>query len=198
MRSAINVWAFPAEWPMPRVLALARDAGYEAIEPDYGPNGRLTAESTDAEARALRQQCLDAGLAISSLASGVFWQVNLLSDDDAERAEAKAHVRHMVRLGAALEVDTLLIVPGFVGPFEAGPPVIADYEATYERAVAAVVPTTQNLHPGESMAGLLVYRQFKPKTKRYQLDIQITTGNGDVAKVSAPYRRVKKNRGDEP
>jgi hexulose-6-phosphate isomerase len=136
MRSAINVWAFPADWPMPRVLAMAKDAGYEAIEPDYGPKGRLTAESTDVEARALRQQCLDAGLAISSLASGVFWQVNLLSDDDAERTAAKTHVRHMVRLGAALEADTLLIVPGFVGPFEAGPPVIADYEATYERAIA--------------------------------------------------------------
>lgn len=136
MRSAINIWAFPADWPMGKNLRLARDAGFEAIELDYGPGRPLGPETPDAEARALRQRCLDAGLAVSSLASGVFWRVNLLSDDDAERAAAKTHARHMLRLGAALGVDTLLIVPGFIGPFEAGAPVIADYEATYERALA--------------------------------------------------------------
>jgi L-ribulose-5-phosphate 3-epimerase len=135
MRSAINIWAFPRDWPVEKVLWLARDAGFEALEPDYGPGRPLHAGSTEADARALRRRCQDAGLAISSLASSVFWQVNLLSDDAGERAAAKAHVRHMVRLGAALEVDALLIVPGFVGPFEAGPPVVADYEVTYRRAV---------------------------------------------------------------
>jgi hexulose-6-phosphate isomerase len=135
MRSAINIWAFPADWAMGQILSLARDAGFEAIELDYGPGRPLNASSTLQEARALRRQCADAGLAVSSMASGVFWQVNLLSDDDAVRAEAKGHVRHMVRLGAALGVDALLIVPGFVGPFESGPPVVADYERAYDRAV---------------------------------------------------------------
>ena len=41
----------------------------------------------------------------------------------------------MIRLGAALEVDTLLIVPGSAGPFEAGAPRVADYEIAYNRAV---------------------------------------------------------------
>ncbi len=150
MKSAINIWAFPAEWPMERILAVAGEAGFEAIELDYGlPYRRgeeraraaqgvghpLCPETTDDGARATRQQCLDAGLDVSSLASGVFWQVNLLSDDEAERAEAKGHVRHMIRLGAALGVDALLIVPGYIGPFEAGPPVVADYQVAYERAV---------------------------------------------------------------
>ena len=135
MKSAINIWAFPADWPMARVLDTARDAGFEAFEPDYGFDRPLHPESTEAEARALRRQCVEAGLEVSSLASGIFWQVNLLSDDDAERQQAKGHVRNMVRLGAALEVDTLLIVPGFVGPFEAGAPVVADYEAAYNRAL---------------------------------------------------------------
>jgi L-ribulose-5-phosphate 3-epimerase len=120
---------------MDRILALAKEAGFEAIELDYGLGRPLRAESSDEEARALRQQCLDAGLEVSSLASGIFWRVNLLSDDVDERSQAKEHVRHMVRLGAALEVDALLIVPGFVGPFESGPPVVADYQVVYDRAV---------------------------------------------------------------
>jgi len=135
MKSAINVWAFPSDWPMEGILTLAKDAGFAAIELDYGPGRPLHAQSTEEEARALRQHCLDAGLAVCSLASGVFWRVNLLSDQDDERARAKAHVRHMLRLGAALEVDTLLIVPGFVGPFEAGAPVVADYKVAYHRAL---------------------------------------------------------------
>lgn len=68
----------------------------------------------------------------------------------------------------------------------------------YERSVAAVVPTTHTLYAGDTLAGLLVYRAFKPKTKRYKLDIQITTASGDVSKVTIPYRRVKKNRSEDP
>ena len=77
MKSAINIWAFPAEWPMERVLAIAVDAGFEAIELAYDLDRSLHPGSTEADARALRQQCLDAGLEVSSLASLVFWQVNL-------------------------------------------------------------------------------------------------------------------------
>jgi len=135
MKSSINIWAFPPDWPMHKILTLARDAGFEAIELDYGPGRPLNAESADDEARSLRRQCLEAGLVVSSLAAGVFWQVNLLSDEETMRAEAKEHVRHMLRLGAALQVDTLLIVPGFVGPFESGAPVIADYQVAYDRAL---------------------------------------------------------------
>ena len=68
----------------------------------------------------------------------------------------------------------------------------------YERSLEAVIPTTRTLYPGESVAGLLVYRAFKPKTKRYKLDIQITTPNGDVALITAPYRRIKKDPGEAP
>jgi hypothetical protein len=68
----------------------------------------------------------------------------------------------------------------------------------YERSVTAVIPTTRTLYTGDSLAGLLVYRAFKPKTKRYRLDIQITTASGDVSKVIIPYRRIKKERSENP
>jgi hypothetical protein len=68
----------------------------------------------------------------------------------------------------------------------------------YDRSVTAVVPTTRTLYAGDSLTGLLVYRAFKPKTKRYRLDIQITTASGDVSKVTIPYRRIKKDRSEDP
>ena len=136
MRSSINLWAFPTEWPMSRVLALARDAGFEAIEPVCGPALALSPNSTDEEVRAYRRGCLDAGLEVSSLVCGGLSQVSILSDEEEVRAQAKEHVRRVLRVGAALEVDTLLLHPGFVGPIRAGPPVVADYEVTYDRAIA--------------------------------------------------------------
>jgi len=61
----------------------------------------------------------------------------------------------------------------------------------YESSLEAVVPSQRTLYAGQSMAGLLVYRAYKPNTRAYQLDIQITTPSGDVALVSLPYRRIK-------
>ena len=44
MRPAINIWAFPADWPMERILAVAGEAGFEAIELDYGLSYRRGSE----------------------------------------------------------------------------------------------------------------------------------------------------------
>ena len=61
----------------------------------------------------------------------------------------------------------------------------------YESSLEAVVPSHRTLYPGQSMAGLLIYRAYPPNTKSYRLDIQITSPNGDVALISLPYRRVR-------
>jgi hypothetical protein len=74
----------------------------------------------------------------------------------------------------------------------------AEVSPAYERVGSAFLPTDHTLDPGESMAGLLVYNMVKPGTRRYKVDIQITTPSGDVVPVTAPYRRVKLERSDEP
>jgi hypothetical protein len=62
----------------------------------------------------------------------------------------------------------------------------------YENSFGAVVPTTVDLVAGQTLVGLLVYRAFKPKTKRYRLDIQLITGSGDAVMITLPYQREKK------
>ena len=73
----------------------------------------------------------------------------------------------------------------------------AEISPAYERVGSAFVPSNRTLDPGESMAGLLVYNMVKSGTRRYKVDIQITTPSGDVVPVTAPYRRVKLGKGDE-
>jgi hypothetical protein len=65
-------------------------------------------------------------------------------------------------------------------------------QPAYQRAGPAMLPTTRELAAGETLAGLLVYPKVKPRTKRFRLEIQITTSAGDVVLVEAPYRRLKK------
>lgn len=151
MYTGISVWAFPSDWPLERVFALAVEAGFESIELAYARTGPITPETTVEELAAIRSLAAGAGLRISSVASGIFWEVNLLSDDDATRAEALVHLRNMLHVASVLQVASILVVPGFVGPFESGAPVIKDYMVTYERAIAdfkSVAPRAEELGIG--------------------------------------------------
>jgi len=151
MYTGISVWAFPSDWSLERVFALAVEAGFDSIELAYARTGPITPETTAEEFAAIHTLATDAGLRISSLASGIFWEVNLLSDDDAVRAEALLHLRNMLHAASALQVQSILVVPGFIGPFESGAPVVKDYMVAYERAIAdfkSVAPLAEELGIG--------------------------------------------------
>ena len=102
----------------------------------YDLKGNVHAGATTAELKAIQKQAKSAGVELSSLATGVFWQVNLISDSDEERTKAKHHLNQLLRCASDLEVGCVLVVPGFVGPFEAGAPVVKDYDTAFTRAVS--------------------------------------------------------------
>lgn len=134
MKRGISRWAFAPERSPDEVFALASEAGFEGIELSYGTDDWLNPASETQDAKKILRIAAEKNLTVSSLASGIFWSVNLLSEDDAERSAAKGHVRRMLEIAADLEVGTILVVPGFIGPFEAGAPALADYDAAFERA----------------------------------------------------------------
>ena len=135
MRKAISIWAFPGDWPLERSAALAKDAGFEGVELAYALEGPLGPECSAADLEGIRATFAEHGLVIPSLATGVLWQINLLSPDADERQQAKTHVRTMLHQARDLGAGCILVVPGFTGPFEAGPPVVSDYVGSYQRAV---------------------------------------------------------------
>jgi hexulose-6-phosphate isomerase len=135
MKKSISIWAFPGDWPLERCAALAHDAGFQGIELAYALEGPVGPACRAAEAVHIQQLLARHALQLASLATGVLWQYNLLSPDGEERATAKGHIRTMLRLARDLGTDAILVVPGFVGPFEAGAPVVSDYEAAYQGAL---------------------------------------------------------------
>ena len=71
-----------------------------------------------------------------------------------------------------------------------------DQEITpaYEEARSAILAETRFIKPGERLSGLLVYRSFERRAKRFQVDLLLTSANGELIKLAAHYRRLKKHK----
>jgi L-ribulose-5-phosphate 3-epimerase len=136
MKKSISIWAFPGDWALERCAALAAKAGFQGIELAYALEGPVSPSLDAKGADRIAKMMAAAGLQVASLATGVLWQFNLLSPKPEERAAAKKHIRAMLQIAHDLGTDCILVVPGFVGPFEAGAPVVQDYEAAYNGCVA--------------------------------------------------------------
>lgn len=152
MKKGISIWAFPDDWSLDQSCKLAKDAGFEGIELAYHTSGLITPDSTPEALKEIKQICVNHGLEISSLASGIFWEINMLSEDESERNEAKTHVVHMLEIASELELPAILVVPGFLGPFEAGPAVVGDYQLAYQSGIA----TFQELAPEAERLGVAI------------------------------------------
>jgi len=138
MLKAISIWAFTADKTLDDCLKLAKDAGFAAVELAYAKDGFIHPGMSDQDLAGIRAKAASYGLALPTLASGIFWSINPLSDNPDERAEAKVHAREMLRIAHLLGAKTILYVPGSIGPFMAGNPVVADYEVAYNRAIADI------------------------------------------------------------
>jgi len=68
----------------------------------------------------------------------------------------------------------------------------------YEKSGPAIFDLPRSIPPGQSISGLLVYRNVKPRTRRFTIDTKLSLGNGEVSRFSAPYRRQKSGEMESP
>ncbi|WP_461224755.1 sugar phosphate isomerase/epimerase family protein [Lacticaseibacillus suihuaensis] len=134
----LNTGCAPADMPMATIFTRAKAAGYDHLEldmvaatPQAQALGLLTEAVTDAELTQMAALSRDAGLAVSSVSTGLHWQAVLSSPDAAVRARGIAVARRMIDAAQAVGGDTVLIVPAVI---EAG----TDYQAAYDRAQASL------------------------------------------------------------
>jgi L-ribulose-5-phosphate 3-epimerase len=135
MKKAVSIWAYPSDWSLSKCFDLAAKAELDAIELAYAADGPINPKTSSAEIKSIVKQAKDAGVELCSLATGIFWSVNMLSLEPGMRQAAGQHVIRMIELAADMGVDHILVVPGFTGPFEAGPKVVDDYDAAWQRAL---------------------------------------------------------------
>ena len=161
MKKGINIWCFRDQCDVRGCMTLSKRAGFEGIELAYAEDGAVNPRSTGADMSSLARLARGVGIELTSLASGITWKYNLISDAASERDAAMAHVRKALELAGALCVDTLLLVPGFIGPFMAGASVVRDYEEAYRRGQALIHELAEHAqHQGVCIGVENVWNKF--------------------------------------
>jgi len=139
MYKAINQWSFPEGYTVKQCLELAAKAGFRAFEPGYFETGEISLETGEAKLREIREMASDMGIELTSLASGLYWKYSLTSDNAATRQKAKDIARAQLDAAAALQVPTILVVPGQVGKGFWGEGEFIYYDTAYDRALEAML-----------------------------------------------------------
>lgn len=138
MKKGINIWSFPEQTSIAEAIAIAKDAGFEGIELSLNENGPLSLESSAREIEEIRKLAEDAGIGLTSLASGLYWSYSMTSADAANREKAQDIAKKQLEAAAILGVDTILVIPGAVGvDFIPGSEVVP-YDQAYDLALEAV------------------------------------------------------------
>jgi len=144
---SISYWSFPGGLegtrPLAEVFAHARKAGFEAVEVALSGVGDLSLATTEKGAQSIVRSARDAGVRISSVATGLFWGKSLSADDPAVRAEALEIARQLIDVAAWLDAGAVLLIPGAVDVFFDPAAGIVDYDTVHKRAtdaVASLVP----------------------------------------------------------
>ena len=96
-------------------MALAKDAGFEGIEVDVSGDGPINLDSDDAAIDEVGAMAADAGIILSGLATGMYWEFNPASESAETRANAKRVIETQIRVASRLGIDAILVVPGAVG-----------------------------------------------------------------------------------
>lgn len=141
MIKCMSYWSTPkglenAE-PVASALELAKGAGFAGIELCIGPEGVLNVETTQPQCEDIRAQIDASGLVCETLASGMSWGCNPVSNDPAVRAKAVELHAAALQRAAWLGCSAMLFVPGVVRS-----PICPDecvrYDHALERAAAGV------------------------------------------------------------
>jgi L-ribulose-5-phosphate 3-epimerase len=138
----ISYWSFEGGLegtkPVAEAFREARAAGYESIEVCLSETGDVSLETTEQSATTVVRAARDAGIELSSVASGLFWGKPLTSDEPEIRREALEIAKRLIDVCRWLEADTVLLIPGAVDVFFDPASAVVDYQTVFDRASAAV------------------------------------------------------------
>lgn len=148
----ISYWSFPGGLdgtkPVAEAFAEARKAGYESVEVCLSGVGDVSLETTEKGAKEIIKAANDAGIKISSVASGLYWGKSLSASDASMRAEALEIAKKQLEVAAWLNAGAILLIPGSVDVFFDPAAEVVDYDDVWRRAteaVGALAPLAESL-----------------------------------------------------
>lgn len=137
MKKGISIWSFTAG-TLEEKFRLAKAAGFDGVEVAMDATGDITPETGFAETETIRKLAKGTGIELYSVASGIYWQHSLTSNDKNEREIAKSCVKKQLQLAAWLGCETILVIPGAVSVSFAPELGVVDYDTAYGRTLEAL------------------------------------------------------------
>jgi len=141
-KKGINQWAFPSQMKLENIFKLAKKTGFDGVEVIIAKEGEINLNSTEKDIKNIIELSNSVGIEITSLATGLFWDYSLTSDNSSEREKAKIIVKKMLEVANWLGVNTILVVPGAVDVFFKPDFSVVSYDLVYERSFQALKELT--------------------------------------------------------
>ena len=120
LKKGITYWSFEGglegKADISNVLREAKAQRFDSVELAV-PGGALTLDSTEGQCRALAAEAKGVGLAISSVATGLYWGKLPTSSDANVRKESIEITQKVLHIARWLGVDAMLYIPGAVDVF---------------------------------------------------------------------------------
>lgn len=116
--------------PIDAALTEVQGAGFAALELAIGAEGVIHPASAQDECEQIRAQVDASGIHVSTVASGLSWGCNPVSNDAAVREESNKMMEVALQRVAWLGCEAFLYVPGIVGC-----PFVPDEKVRYDHAI---------------------------------------------------------------
>jgi L-ribulose-5-phosphate 3-epimerase len=122
MLTGISYWSFrkglAQHHPLYSAIQEAKDAGFDAIELCIAERGVFTPQTTRLECEEIRRLAGELGIQLQTMASGMSWSRNPVSDDPNDRETSRRHHEAALNRAAWIGASDLLYVPGIAcSPF---------------------------------------------------------------------------------
>ena len=146
---SVSVWSLKDNTTRPadKLFAEAREHGFDGVELAIGTEGLVTPASTEEDCRALIRAAGAEGVRITSLASGLGWELPLTADDEDARRKGAELIERSIHAASWLGVRALLVVPGTLASWKATGGEHVPYDVAYERmqeGLAGLVPAAED------------------------------------------------------
>jgi hexulose-6-phosphate isomerase len=138
LKKGINIWSFPQGMSIEECMKIAKDAGFDGIELSITESGELGLESKESDIIKYKKMAEDIGIEISGLAAGLYWKYPFTSNSKDTREKAKDICKKQIEFASILGVDTILVVPGYVGVDFIPNAEVIEYDRAYDYALEAI------------------------------------------------------------
>jgi len=138
MKKGISIWSFDASLSLEQCFKAAKKAGFDGVEVALAESGEINLNSSAADMEKIKASAKANGIALYSLATGLYWQYSLTSNSEETREKAQSVLHKQIELASWLGCESILVIPGTVNADFIDGCEIVEYDVAYERAFDAI------------------------------------------------------------